>query len=239
VRNGGEKTNRKLQKREKQTRTKGIKTYFKSCIPCCYTNYAGCYELWHLSDCETEVEWRENNSSIPGLSKHFSLFHRVHFDSATHPAAVSTWVNRSYCEAHYRPPKIRVARICTSLQCVFLEKCLSRQGCCLAFNIVVVFLCAVQISLSICLSLSLSRPFLTLSFSHNRFRIARHLLGTEGVPISVRRWFAAVYERGTPAPVASVYEYPALRRSELHVRLFRTLCGYPEIVISETGNFKA
>jgi hypothetical protein len=171
VRNGGEKINRKLQKREKQTRTKGIKTYFKTCIPCCYTNYAGCYELWHLSDRETEVEWREYNSSIPGLSKHFSLFHRVHFDSATHPAAVSTWVNRPCREAHYRPPKIRVARICTSLPCVFLERCLSRQGCCLAFNIVVVFLCAVQMSLSVSLLLPLSPPF-SLSLSLTTFSVS-------------------------------------------------------------------
>lgn len=146
-RNGG--NNKRNITAKKQTRTKRINIFYQSFILCCYTNYKGCYELWQLNDCDTDVGWGANKGSIPGISRLFFFFHRFRLDSATQPAAVTTWVNRPWREAHYRLSSIRVAWICTSPPCVFETPCLTKQWCSFAFNIVVVFLSAVQICLSL------------------------------------------------------------------------------------------
>jgi len=141
-RNGGNKRNITAKK---QTRTKRINIFYQSFILCCYTHYEGCYELWQLNDSDTDVGWGANKGSIPGISRifFFFFFHRFHL------ASVTTWVNRPWREAHHRLSSVIVAWIRTSPPCVFETPCLTSKGCSLAFNIVVVFLSAVQICLSL------------------------------------------------------------------------------------------
>lgn len=196
-RNGG--NNKRNITAKKQTRTKRINIFYQPFIPCCYKNYEGCYELWQLNDCHTDVGWGVNKGSIPGMSRlfFFFFFHRFHLDSATQLAAVTTWVNRPWREAHYRLSSIRGAWVRTSLPRVFETPCLTKQGCSFACNIVVVFLRAAQI----CLSLP------TVSISPDNY------WGTAGVPISVRRWFAAVYTSDSRRSSQQTLRIPSSARS--------------------------
>jgi hypothetical protein len=96
-------------------------------------------------------------TSIPGRRRYCSFFHRFHVDPATHPASVSTWVNRPGLEAYHWPPsRIKVAWI-SSPPSIFLGRCLTKHRGSLAY-IVVAVICAVQI----CLSLSLPAVSISL-----------------------------------------------------------------------------